>query len=89
MYASRGTDFGMAEKLLDETDALAAGRLRADNELALDAADAPHLPLAAHFQGDQSERIATIGTLSTGHVAAGSLKQALGPALVFELCKVI
>ncbi len=31
----------------------------------------------------------TIGTLSTGHVAAGSLKQALGPALVFELCKVI
>ena len=34
------------------------------SELALDAADAPHLPLAAHFQGDQSERIATIGTLS-------------------------
>ena len=31
----------------------------------------------------------TIGTLSTGHVAAGSLKQALGPALVFELCKVL
>ena len=31
----------------------------------------------------------TIGTLSTGRVAAGSLKQALGPALVFELCKVI
>ena len=38
MYASRDTDFGMAEKLLDETDALAAGRLRADSELALDAA---------------------------------------------------
>ena len=31
----------------------------------------------------------TIGTLSTGRVAAGALKQALGPALVFELCKVI
>ena len=31
----------------------------------------------------------TIGTLSTGHVAAGALKQSLGPALVFELCKVL
>ena len=52
MYASRGTDFGMAEKLLDETDALAAGRLRADNELALDAAIARGV---VHSQRMQSE----------------------------------
>ena len=31
----------------------------------------------------------TIGAISTGHVAAKSLNQALGPALVFELCKVM
>lgn len=31
----------------------------------------------------------TIGAVSTGHVAAGSLNQSLGPALVFELCKVM
>ena len=31
----------------------------------------------------------TIGTLSTGRVAAGALNQSLGPALVFELCKVL
>ncbi len=31
----------------------------------------------------------TIGSVSTGHIAAGSLNQALGPALVFELCKVM
>ncbi|MDO5623411.1 MAG: hypothetical protein Q4G71_01845 [Pseudomonadota bacterium] len=31
----------------------------------------------------------TVGAISTGHVAASSLQQSLGPALVFELCKVI
>ncbi len=31
----------------------------------------------------------TIGTLSTGRVAASALNQSLGPALVFELCKVL
>lgn len=31
----------------------------------------------------------TVGSVSTGHVAAKSINQALGPALVFELCKVI
>ena len=31
----------------------------------------------------------TIGSVSTGHIATGSLNQALGPALVFELCKVM
>ncbi len=31
----------------------------------------------------------TIGAVSTGHVAANSLNQSLGPALVFELCKVM
>ena len=31
----------------------------------------------------------TIGTVSTGRVAASALNQSLGPALVFELCKVL
>ena len=31
----------------------------------------------------------TVGAVSTGHVAAGALNQSLGPALVFELCKVM
>ncbi len=31
----------------------------------------------------------TIGSVSTGHVSAGALRQSLGPALVFELCKVL
>lgn len=31
----------------------------------------------------------TIGAISTGHVAAGAIGQSLGPALVFELCKVM
>ena len=29
------------------------------------------------------------GTESTGHVSAAALNQALGPALVFELCRVL
>ena len=31
----------------------------------------------------------TVGTESTGHVSAAALNQALGPALVFELCRVL
>ena len=31
----------------------------------------------------------TIGAISTGRVAAGAIGQSLGPALVFELCKVM
>lgn len=34
-------------------------------------------------------RTSTVGSVSTGHIGAGSLNQALGPALVFELCKVM
>ncbi len=40
-------------------------------------------PGASEFQAS------TVGSISTGHVAAASLNQALGPALVFELCKVM
>ena len=43
-----------------------------------------------HDQGGATDfHASTIGSVSTGHVAAGSLNQSLGPALVFELCKVM
>ena len=34
-------------------------------------------------------QVSTVGTLSTGHVAEAAIAQSLGPALVFELCKVM
>ncbi|WP_298434507.1 hypothetical protein [Ottowia sp.] len=34
-------------------------------------------------------QVCTVGTLSTGHVAEAAIAQSLGPALVFELCKVM
>jgi hypothetical protein len=39
--------------------------------------------------GGSEFQASTVGTISTGHVAAKTLSQTLGPALVFELCKVI
>ena len=43
-----------------------------------------------HDQGGGTDfHASTIGSVSTGHVAAGSIRQSLGPALVFELCKVM
>ena len=39
--------------------------------------------------GASEFQASTIGAISTGHVAAGALNQSLGPALVFELCKVM
>lgn len=43
-----------------------------------------------HDQAGAPEfQASTVGAVSTGHVAAGALNQSLGPALVFELCKVM
>ena len=39
--------------------------------------------------GGSDFHASTVGAVSTGHVAAASIRQALGPALVFELCKVM
>ena len=39
--------------------------------------------------GDTEFHTSTVGAFSTGHVAASALNQSLGPALVFELCKVM
>jgi len=52
-YASRGTDFREAGRLLDETDAKAGARLQQESELALDAAFARGI---FHHQQMQIER---------------------------------
>ena len=50
----------------------------------------PVAVIEIHAQAGASDfHASTIGSVSTGHVAAGSLNQSLGPALVFELCKVM
>jgi len=53
-------------------------------------AGTPAAFIEIHDEAGASEfQASTVGSISTGHVAAKSLNQALGPALVFELCKVM
>lgn len=40
-------------------------------------------------EGEADFRASTVGAVSTGHVSAAAISQSLGPALVFELCKVM
>ncbi|MFT4193308.1 hypothetical protein [Ottowia sp.] len=56
----------------------------------LQKAGTPAAFIEIHDDAGASEfQASTVGTISTGYVAAKSLNQALGPALVFELCKVM
>lgn len=68
-------------------NASAIERLREDLQ---ERAGTPTAFVEIHDQAGAPEfHASTIGAVSTGHVAAGSLGQSLGPALVFELCKVM
>ncbi|QTD44081.1 hypothetical protein [Ottowia testudinis] len=50
----------------------------------------PAAAIEIHDQGGTTDfHASTVGSVSTGHVAAGALNQSLGPALVFELCKMM
>lgn len=53
-------------------------------------AGTPPAVIEIHEQNGATEfHASTIGTVSTGYVAASAIPQSLGPALVFELCKVL
>ncbi|MDO5087694.1 MAG: hypothetical protein Q4D74_08825 [Comamonadaceae bacterium] len=46
--------------------------------------------IAIHSGESEADfRASTVGAVSTGHVSAAAISQSLGPALVFELCKVM
>ena len=71
----------------DSVNPAAIERLRDDLQ---QRAGTPTAFVEIHDQAGGPEfHASTIGAVSTGHVAAGSLNQSLGPALVFELCKVM
>ena len=56
----------------------------------LENAGTPSAFIEIHDQpGSADFHASTVGNESTGHVSAAALGQALGPALVFELCRVL
>jgi uncharacterized protein YidB (DUF937 family) len=55
----------------------------------LESAGAPAFIEIQDQAGIADFHASTVGAESTGHVSAAALNQALGPALVFELCRVL
>ena len=91
-------DMAQAERLAEQhlPDAVVyeqgthAGQIERLRENLLQKAGTPAAFIEIHDDAGASEfQASTVGTVSTGYVAAKSLNQALGPALVFELCKVM
>ena len=86
IFANRELRELMDIKIFVDTDAdvrLLRGQL-------LENAGTPAAFIEIHDQvGAADFHASSVGNESTGHVSAAALGQALGPALVFELCRVL
>lgn len=90
---ARGAERLAAEQLPDAViydGSVAAAAIERLREQLTQRSGTPAAFIEIHEQPGASDfHASTVGAISTGHVSAASLKQALGPALVFELCKVM
>ncbi|MDO5290189.1 MAG: hypothetical protein Q4F13_11225 [Pseudomonadota bacterium] len=85
--ARQYTEHHTPDALVYDASVPAAKVLALRDELSARSSTVPALIAIDEREGAREFSASTIGTVSTGHVAASAIGPSLGPALVFELCK--